>query len=273
MAQTNELQPALARLQRWFDACEGVVTAFSGGVDSSLVAYLARHFLGKERSLAVISASPSLKLSELDGAKRFALEHDITMEVVTSGEIDDPNYFTNPANRCYFCKDALYSELETVRQQHPQWWVCNGQNLDDAGDYRPGIQAATEHAVRAPLAECEIDKATVRAIAAHFELNCWNKPASPCLASRIPYGERVTTDKLRRIEAAEAELTRLGFPIARVRHYGQSARIEVPTDRVSEVIALEPELTTKLIELGFDKVQIDTEGFVSGKLNRAILQA
>lgn len=271
MPTNKELQLAEARLRQWFETCQGTITAFSGGVDSSLVAFLARHYLGRTHSIAAIAASPSLKLSELDDAKRFALEHDIALQIVTTNEIDNPNYFTNPANRCYYCKDALYTELKQLRSQHPQWSVCNGQNLDDAGDYRPGLQAASEHAVRAPLAECSIDKTMVRALAAHFKLHCWDKPASPCLASRIPYGERVTITKLRRIEAAEAHLKQLGHPIARVRHYGDNARIEVPPQ---EIATLQQQLSTlhkQFSALGFASVTIDEEGFVSGKLNRAIL--
>ncbi len=271
MSVPQGLNASIQRLESWFHQCPGTITAFSGGVDSSLVAFLARRFLGKENSLAAISASPSLKMSELEEARKFALSHDIRLQVVVSGEIEDPNYFSNPANRCYYCKDALYSELEKTRQEHPQWWVVNGQNSDDAGDYRPGLHAASEHAVRAPLAENGIDKAMVRAIAAHFELQCWDKPASPCLASRIPYGERVTVQKLRQIEEAEAELKAQGFPIARVRHYGEHARIEVPPERVAELREMETSLAEKLKEVGFDQIEIDREGFVSGKLNRAIL--
>ena len=271
MAQTPEIGEHLQRLESWFATCPGGLTAFSGGVDSSLVAFLARRFLGRERSLAAISASPSLKMTELDEARGFAVAHDIRLQVVVSGEIEDPNYFTNPSNRCYYCKDALYTELEKIQAGHPGWWILNGQNTDDGGDYRPGLQAASEHAVRAPLAECGIDKAAVRALAAHFGLACWDKPASPCLASRIPYGERVTVGKLRQIEQAELALKLAGFPVSRVRHYGTFARIEVPSERIAELRGLGDSLAGTLAGLGFERIEIDDEGLVSGKLNRAIL--
>jgi len=263
----------LPALENWFAECPGALVAFSGGVDSSLVAYLARRYLGKERSRAVISASPALKLSDLELARDFAREHDIALEVIVTEELENPNYFNNPENRCYFCKHTLYDELDDIRARHPGWWIINGANADDAGDYRPGMKAAREFEVRTPLLNCGLDKVAVREIAAHFSLSCWDKPASPCLASRVPYGERITFDKLRQIERAEAVVAGLGFPINRVRHYGDTARIETPHDRLGELLAHEKNLRASLAKIGFAKVEIDAEGFVSGKLNRAIGQA
>ena len=228
MSDALPTDDCLARLADWFAGAPGALVAFSGGVDSSLVAFLAHHFLGKERALAVISASPSLKMSELDGAKAFARRHGIPVEVIVTREMENPNYTSNPANRCYFCKHTLYTELDEMRNKYPGWWVLNGQNTDDLGDYRPGLQAAREFEVRAPLGECGLDKAAVRRLAAHFELECWDKPASPCLSSRVPYGQEVTFEKLRQIEKAEAFLNGAGFPVCRVRHYGDTARIELP---------------------------------------------
>lgn len=270
MNATPPVEAALARLDLWFREPLGLLVSFSGGVDSSLVAFLARHFLGRDRCLAVISASDSLKMSELDEAREFALRHDIPLEVIATREIDNPDYAANPANRCYYCKSTLYTAMDDLKATHPGWWVANGQNTDDLGDYRPGLQAAREHEVRAPLGECDIDKSMVRALAARFGLACWDKPASPCLASRVPYGERVTPEKLRRIENAEAVLTEAGFPVCRVRHAGSTARIEVPPDRITELRDRLPDLEPRLLALGFDRVEIDPEGFVSGKLNRAL---
>lgn len=254
----------------WFRDCPGALIAFSGGVDSSLVAYLAQYFLGRDRSLAVISASPSLKLSDLDEAKRFARINDLPVKVIATKEMDNPNYFSNPTNRCYFCKYTLYDELAGLQPEFPDWWVLNGTNVDDLGDYRPGLKAASEFQVRSPLSDCGIDKEGVRALAAHFKLQCWDKPASPCLSSRVPYGEQITVAKLRQIEAAEAILTGVGFRVNRVRHYGDSARVEVPAEDRARLSELQSQIESQILDLGFNVVEFDAEGFVSGKLNRVI---
>jgi uncharacterized protein len=257
-------------LRTWFEGCPFALVAFSGGVDSSLVAWLAAEYLGPERHLAVISASPSLKLSDLDEGKAFATRHGIQLQVVETQELRNPNYAENPANRCYFCKHTLYTELSGLAEQHAPCWILNGTNTDDLGDYRPGLQAASEFEVRSPLVECGLDKGAVRALAAEAGLECWNKPAAPCLSSRIPYGQRVTVDKLRRIEAGEAWMKDHGFDVCRVRHEGETAKIEVESDRVSEVSGLLTELRAAFQSLGFADVNVDEEGFVSGKLNRAL---
>ncbi|MEX0325848.1 MAG: ATP-dependent sacrificial sulfur transferase LarE [Puniceicoccaceae bacterium] len=270
MSDALPIEDCLARLSDWFADAPGALVAFSGGVDSSLVAFLAHHFLGDERSLAVISASPSLKMSELDGARAFARQHKIPLEVIVTREMENPNYTSNPANRCYFCKHTLYTELAEMREKYPQWWVLNGQNTDDLGDYRPGLQAAREFEVRAPLGECGIDKETVRRLAAHFGLECWDKPASPCLSSRVPYGHEVTFEKLRQIESAEQFLNEAGFPVCRVRHYGDTARIELPPEKIAALQAMQETVRRKFQAIGFQHAEIDPEGFVSGKLNRVL---
>ena len=264
---------AMEDLKAWYGQCPGALVAFSGGVDSSLVAFLARHFLGAERVKAVISASPSLKLSDLEAAKHFAMGMDLPLEVITTTEMDKPDYFENPANRCYFCKHTLYDELLGLAGEYPGWWVLNGTNTDDTGDYRPGLKAAEEFKVRSPLVDCGVDKAGVRALAEHFNLVCWDKPASPCLSSRVPYGERITVDKLRQIEAAEALVTEAGFRINRVRHHGETARVEVERDAIGGLAAVQDRLKASIQALGFREVEFDTEGFVSGKLNRAIISS
>lgn len=255
----------------WFATCPGALVAFSGGVDSSLVAFLARALLGRERVLAVISASPSLKLSDLEAAKTFCLEHDIPLRVTRTAELDNPDYYTNPANRCYFCKHTLYSDLDGYALEFSGWWILNGTNRDDLGDYRPGIEAGREFQVRSPLAECGVPKTAVRELASAFGLACWDKPASPCLSSRVPYGQRITERKLRQIESGEQFLAQLGFGIARVRHDDNRAVVEVPSERVGELECVAPEVREHLLGLGFKDVTIDREGFISGKLNRAIL--
>lgn len=258
------------KLIDWFADCPFAVTAFSGGVDSSLVAWLANHILGPEKNLAVISASPSLKLSDLDEARQFAFDNHIPLRVIVTREMENESYLSNPSNRCFFCKQTLYKELEDLAGGIPGSWILNGTNTEDLGDYRPGLEAAKNSCVRSPLAECGFDKAAVRALAAELNLKCWDKPASPCLSSRIPYGLRVTPAKLRRIEAAETWLNDHGFPVCRVRHLEGTARVEVPPEQIPALRALESQLTAAFRSLGFLTVEIDPEGFVSGKLNRAL---
>jgi uncharacterized protein len=261
----------IARIKKWFEDCPGALVAFSGGVDSSLVAFLARHFMSTERCLAVISASASLKLSDLEAGQAFAKMHDIPLRVITTQEIDNPNYFNNPTNRCYYCKHTLYDALADLAAEFPGWWILNGTNTDDLGDYRPGLEAATSFSVHSPLSECNLDKAAIRTLASHFKLQCWDKPASPCLSSRVPYGERITVEKLKQIEAAEAFIAEAGFPVNRVRHYGDKARVEVPVEATPRLLEMQATVQAALESLGFDHVELDAEGFVSGKLNRAIL--
>ena len=257
-------------LRSWFSDCPFALVAFSGGVDSSLVAWLAAELLGPDRHLAVISASPSLKLSDLDEGKAFAARHGIRLEVVETRELQNPEYAANPANRCYFCKHTLYTELSSLAARHAPCWILNGTNTDDLVDYRPGLQAASEFEVKSPLAECGFNKEEVRNLAAKAGLECWNKPAAPCLSSRIPYGQRVTVEKLRRIENGEAFLREQGFPVCRVRHEGDSERIEVESERVPEAEGLMGRILHAFQELGFQSVELYPEGFVSGKLNRPL---
>lgn len=262
----------LQNIERWFiEHNKKVIIALSGGVDSSLVAFLARKYLGKEKTLAVISASPSLKQNDLDIAKRFCSENDINLKIIRTNEIEDANYNTNPANRCYFCKSHLYSELRSIADKFPDTKIINGQNIDDFGDYRPGIKAANEFQILAPLADCKFTKEDVRSIAEYFNLLTWDKPASPCLSSRIPYGEEVTVKKLKQIEAAENFLNDLGFSDVRVRNYQNTARIEVPTERISELVKIKSEIENKFFQIGFLNCEVDEEGLVSGKLNRVLI--
>ena len=260
----------LEKLRDWFRECPGALVAFSGGVDSSLLAFLSKYFLGRAQTLAVISASPSLKLSDLDEAKDFARINDLSIRVIMTKEMENPSYFSNPSNRCYFCKHTRYDKLADLRNGYTGWWVLNGTNRDDLGDYRPGLKAADEFEVRSPLSDCGIDKEGVRALAAHFKLQCWDKPASPCLSSRVPYGEEITVKKLRQIEDAEALVKDAGFPINRVRHYGDTARVEVAEDLQTKLAENREAIAAGIRKLGFAQVDFDEEGFVSGKLNRVI---
>jgi pyridinium-3,5-biscarboxylic acid mononucleotide sulfurtransferase len=260
---------AALRLDRWFAECPSAAVAFSGGVDSALVAFWARRSLGRERMAAWTADSESLKRSDLEVARAFCLEHDIPLRVLGTRELDDKAYAANPVDRCFHCKATLYRTLRS-ELHGTGTWILSGANLDDLGDYRPGLVAAAEASVRHPLLECGIGKDAIRALARRYGLALWDKPASPCLSSRIPYGQPVTREKLARIEAAEAWLLARGFPVCRVRHDEEAARIEVPADRIARLEGIGEDLLGAFTALGFKGVEIDREGFVSGKLNRAI---
>lgn len=267
----NQIENKVPEIESWFKInCTKVIVAFSGGVDSCLVTFLARKFLGKENTLAVIADSPSLKRKDLEIAKSFCKEFDINLEIIHTKELENPNYASNPIDRCYFCKFTLYDELKLIADKYPGTDMLNGQNFDDLGDYRPGIKAAKEYKVLKPLADCNFTKIDIREMAQYFNLPTWDKPASPCLSSRIPYGQEVTVDKLRQIEEAENMLNSLGFEDVRVRHFGDRAKIEVPADQLVKLKMYEETIRENIKDIGFENCEIDEEGLVSGKLNRAI---
>jgi uncharacterized protein len=263
------VQPQTDRLRDWFRPLPGTITAFSAGVDSSLVLYLSKRFLGR-KAVGCISVSPSLKRKDYAAAIAFCDGYDIPLEVIETGEIDDAEYAANTPNRCWHCKTHLYRDLRTVQARYPGFVVVNGTNKDDLGDYRPGLRAAQDFQVRSPLAECGLTKADVRSLARHFGLPNHDKPASPCLSSRVPYGQAVTREKLRQIEAAEEVLNRYGFADIRVRHYGEEARIEVPEDSIAPLRASFNKIAAEIEALGFERCTVDSEGLVSGKLNRVL---
>jgi uncharacterized protein len=243
--------------------------AFSGGIDSTVVAQAAHLALG-DRAVAVTADSPSVARSELDDARRLARQIGIRHRVVATDEFADPNYVRNDGTRCYYCKSELYSTIETLLPELGVAVMCSGANLDDRGDYRPGLKAAAEHAVRHPLQEAGFTKADVRALARAWGLPTWDKPASPCLSSRLAPGVEVTHERTARVEAAEAYLRSLGYRECRVRlHHGEVARLEVPPDDLARLAdpAVRGELVRRLKELGFQYVTLDLEGFRSGSLN------
>jgi uncharacterized protein len=260
----------LERLRERVRALGSVVVAYSGGVDSSLVLRVAHEELGT-RALGVIGRSDSYAARELELALAQAAAFGARVEIVTTGELSDPNFRSNPADRCYHCKRELYRELEAVARAHGAAAILDGTIADDLSDWRPGRRAAAESSVRSPLAELGFGKADVRAAAQSLGLESHDKPASPCLASRIPFGVEISAEKLSQVERAEEVLRRAGFREMRVRHHGAMARIEVPLADLPRL--LEPGLRARLVEsiraLGFSTVTVDLEGFRSGSLSRA----
>lgn len=261
------------RLTETLHSLHSVAVAYSGGVDSALVLKTAIDALGSENVVAVTGRSDSLGSDEFDAAVGLARNLSAEHVVLDTNEFDNPNYLANPANRCYFCKTTLYAAMASFVGERGLAAIVNGVNADDLGDYRPGLQAATEHAVRSPLADAGLTKAEVRELARQLGLPIYDKPASPCLSSRVPYGEPITPEKLRMIEAAEAFLRGLGIRQCRVRHHGNMARIEVPPAAIPQLAAQEiaAQVDAHLRSLGYQYVALDLRGFRSGSLNEPLL--
>ena len=249
-----------------------VAVAFSGGVDSTVVAQAARIALGDE-AVAVTAVSESLAEGELEEAEALARRIGIRHRVIRTEEFADPNYLRNGIDRCYFCKSELYGRLSGLLGELGVDVIASGANIDDAGDHRPGMRAASEHGVRHPLQECGLGKADVRALARAWDLPTWDKPATPCLSSRIAYGEDVTPERVRMIDQAEQWLRQRGFRLLRVRyHKGDLARIEVPVEELPRLAepGARAELVAAFRALGFKFITLDLEGFRSGSLNAVI---
>jgi uncharacterized protein len=260
------------RLLEILRGLESVAVAFSGGIDSTVVAKAAYLALG-DRAVAVTAESPSVARSELEDARRLAQQIGIRHEILATEEFANPDYVRNDGTRCYYCKSELYDQIETLLPRLGVRVICSGANLDDRGDYRPGLKAAAEHAVRHPLQEAGCTKADVRALARSWQLPTWDKPASPCLSSRLAPGVKVTPERTGRVEAAEAYLKKLGYRECRVRlHEGELARVEVPAAELPRLAdpALREGLVQRLKELGFQYVTLDLEGFRSGSLNALV---
>lgn len=268
-------EQALNALRSRLASYPAVVVAYSGGVDSALVAAVAAEQLG-ERALAVTGVSPALAPHLREEARQQAQWMGIQQREISTTELSDPAYSSNPAERCYACKRELHGQLAALLEQlpHTATQVLDGVNQDDLADHRPGIRAARERGVSSPLAELGIDKQAVRRISRALGFPWWDKPAQPCLASRFPYGEPISAARLERVAAAENWLRQRGFSELRVRSHGEAARIELPGDQLTNLLhdlqdgALRGELVETFQELGFSAVSLDLEGLVSGKLNR-----
>jgi pyridinium-3,5-biscarboxylic acid mononucleotide sulfurtransferase len=267
------LTPAVAEkyraLQGALAGLGSAVTAFSGGIDSSLVAYLAHQALGP-RALAVTSGSESLTRDDLGLTGRLAAEWGLAHRIIRTRETENPGYLANPVNRCYFCKTTLYGDLAAIARAEGYAAVLNGINSDDWGDHRPGLLAAQEHGVRAPLSDCGFGKDEIRMLARHLGLTNAEKPQAACLSSRVPYGHAITLPVLKQIEDAERALRELGFAQLRVRHHEDVARIEVPLADFERVLAQRERIDAALRALGYRYVTLDLRGFRSGSLNEGL---
>jgi uncharacterized protein len=248
-----------------------VAVAYSGGVDSTFLLRVARSVLG-EKAIGVLAHSESLDRNELEDAKRTADAMGVPIRVIETREYDNPEYRKNDGSRCYHCKTELFSVVKKYALAQGISHVLDGSNADDQGDYRPGLRARNEQSVRSPLLEAGLDKTAIRRFSQALGLPTWDKPAAPCLSSRIPYGAPVTYEKLRQVEAAEMGLRALGFRVCRVRHHDQVARVEVPQDDLARLIdpAVRPLVLEAVKQAGFLFVAFDLEGFRSGSLNAGL---
>jgi pyridinium-3,5-biscarboxylic acid mononucleotide sulfurtransferase len=259
----------LDRLRRLFVDLESVVVAYSGGLDSAFVLAVAHQTLGS-KALGVTAHSPSVPVRERLDAERIARQLGAAHRVIESHEMHDPRYAANPANRCFYCKSELYTLTEQVRQELGFSHVVNGTNLDDLGDYRPGLEAAKNAGVRSPLVEAGLTKEETRTLAKSLGLEFWDKPAAACLSSRIPYGTSVTPERLKQIEVLEDALHALGLRPVRVRYHQDLARIEVAKNELESAFARRDEIVKAGKAAGFTFVSLDLAGYRTGSLNAAL---
>lgn len=262
----------LARMRDLLRPLGRVAVAFSGGVDSTFVLKVAADVLGASNVLAVTGRSSSLADVEDADARRLAALIGVEHVYLDTQEFSDPNYLANPTNRCYYCKTELYSRMAPLLATRGISAVVNGTNVDDLGDFRPGLAAGKEHGVHSPAADAGLTKSDIRILSARMGLPTADKPAAPCLSSRVQYGEAITPEKLKMIERAEAVLRRLGFGECRVRHHDKLARIEVPANRIEEMAtdAIRNTLDNELRALGYHYITLDLRGFRSGSMNEVI---
>lgn len=260
-----------SQLAEWFRAHGSVLVGFSGGVDSAYLACIAVDALGPERVLAVIGRSATYPEAQWVRAREVAARFAIPVLEVATDELADPRYAANPINRCYFCKNELWSRLEPVAAERGLAVIVDGTNADDRGDHRPGMLAARERSVASPLAEIGFTKDDIRTLSHRRGIPTWSQPSSPCLASRLPYGTEVTPERLDKVEHAEASLRALGIGgNLRVRFFGEKAKVELDVDELAEW-QREPRFTQlerAVLAAGFEEVELDPRGFRSGALNR-----
>lgn len=256
---------AISRMRR-------VVVAFSAGVDSTLLLALAVEALGSDNVIAAVGVSASLPAKERQAAGEIASQLGAELVEVTTDELDDPRYAANPAERCYFCKQNLFGQLGELAKSRGFETVLSGANADDTGDFRPGMRAARELGIRSPLMEAGLTKTDIRRLSRHMNLTTWDKPAMACLASRVPYGQAITAERLGRIEQAELALRALGFRQVRVRDHDQVARIEVPNDDLPRLMELRVQVAGAMTRAGYTYATMDLLGFRSGSGNEVLTE-
>lgn len=266
-----ELEQKYQTLKRDISAMQSVIVAYSGGIDSSLVANVAAEQLG-HACLAVTSGSASLKRSDLKLAGELAEKWGMRHRVIITDELSKPDYRANPINRCFHCKTSLYQALADIARDEGFAHVLNGTNIDDLGDHRPGLVAATDFGVRSPLVDAGFSKTDIRALAGHLQLENAQKPQSACLSSRFPYGTHIDEARLAQVESAENVLAEFGFTQYRVRHHEDVARLEIAEDELPRALELRERLQDAIKACGYRFVALDLAGFRSGSLNEGIIE-
>lgn len=266
------LEQKYDRLRRTLSDLGSLLVAYSGGTDSAYLAYCAHQALG-DKMLAVIADSPSLPRAELAAALAFAEEHEIPIQILHTNELESLDYRRNDSQRCFHCKDELFTRMEETRVAQGFSHIAYGMNLDDGGEFRPGQQAAAQHHAVAPLVTAQLTKQEIRTLAQQAGLKVWDKPASACLSSRIEYGRPVTRENLLQVEQAEEALHALGFQQVRVRHHGEIARIEIARNELPHALSMDmlDRITTSLRSFGFLYVALDTQGYRSGSMNQSLV--
>lgn len=266
----DTIQQKYAKLGELLQSLGKVVVAFSGGVDSAFLLKAALDFLGKDNVLAITADSETYPVREREEAVALAKELGAHHEVIHTSELDIPGYAENPTNRCYFCKNSLFDHLIPIAHERGFAHVVFGAIADDLGEHRPGLTAAHEKGVRAPLLEAGIKKSEIRHLSRQFGLRTWDKPSFACLSSRIPYGERITAQKLSMIDQAEDFLIQLGFRQVRVRQHDQLARIEVPAEELADVVQVAETIHEKLKSIGYAYAALDLKGYRSDSMNEVL---